>query len=92
MSASIPIERDLTEMASQLLCDRGDSILLFYSKKTRAMAITCSISNLGNSKLHPETNLVTLNGFSSKDTSPMSFDLDRLFQKFKNQIPTIEDI
>ena len=92
MSISVPVGGGLTEATNRLSCDKGDSVLLFYSKKGNAMTLSHSICDLGNSNISPEANLVTLNGLASKDAISMSFDIDSLFKDFEIQIPKIEDI
>ena len=91
MSISVPRER-VMETISKLSCDQGDSILLFYSKATKSMALSHNVMDLGNSNLFPESQLVSLSGFNSSNAIPMSFDIDSLFEDFTIEVPKIESV
>ena len=65
MSISSPIVDDnnevqLIETVSRLSCDKGDSILLAYSKSSESTVLYHNVCDLGNTNLIPDTKLVTM--------------------------------
>ena len=87
--ASIP-NRNRNETIGRLSADRGDSILIYFSKISNSIQILHSITDLGNTNLHPLPKLIALNGIGNAHATPVQIDLESLTTDISIRAPTAE--
>ena len=81
---------DKNSILSRLSSDKGDSILIYFSKISKSIHLLHSITDLGNNNIDPESKLVALDGFKNDTSVPVQIDLDSLFIDISVHAPKIE--
>ena len=82
--------RNTNETIGRLSADRGDSILIYFSKISNSIQILHSIIDLGNNNLHPLPKVIALNGTGENQASPVQIDLESLSTDISIRAPTVE--
>ena len=88
---SIP-SPDRNGILSRLSSDKGNSILIYFSKISKSIQLLHSVSDLGNNNIDPESKLVALDGFKNDSAVPVQIDLDSLFVDISVHAPKFESL
>ena len=81
---------DRNGILSRLSSNKGDSILIYFSKISKSIQLLHSITDLGNNNIDPESKLVALDGFKNDSAVPVQIDLDSLFVDISVHAPKFE--
>ena len=81
---------DKNGILSRLSSDKGDSILIYFSKISKSIQLLHSITDLGNNNIDPQPKLVALDGFKNNSAVPVQIDLDSLFTDISVHAPKFE--
>lgn len=88
---SVP-NADKNNVLSRLSSDKGDSILIYFSKISKSIQLLHSITDLGNNNIDPEPKLVALDGFKSSSAVPILINLDSLFHNIFVHAPNYDKL
>ena len=84
--------RSLNETIGRITADRGNSILIYFSKISNSIQILHSITNLGNNNLNPLQKVIALNGTNDNQATPIQIDIDSLSKDVSIRAPTAESL
>ena len=89
--AAMP-NRNINETIGRLSADRGESILIYFSKISNSIQILHSITDLGNNNIHPLPKVIALNGTGETQATPVQIDLDSISNDISTRAPTTEKL